>query len=250
MSFRVLVLLLVIPSLGSADDGPIRVAVFQGNGVGPSSKKLIAALKSAKGDSFQIARISAKEVQDGKLSDVDVLVHPGGSGSRQGRALGKKGREAVRQFVREGGGYLGICAGAYLATNDYSWSLNLIDAKVVDRLHWARGRGMVKLRLSAKASEFFRHKSRELSIYYAQGPLLSRREWDNPGVPDYESLAVFATEIAKNGAPRGVMARTSAAVRCQFGRGRVFCFSPHPELTEGRNYLIPLTVRWLAAREP
>ncbi len=80
-------------------------------------------------------------------------------------------------------------------------------------------------------------------------PLLARREWDNPEVPNYESLAIYATEIAKNGAPQGVMARTSAAVRCDFGRGRVFCFSPHPELTEGLTHLIPLTVRWVAGRE-
>ena len=67
--------------------------------------------------------------------------------------------------------------------------------------------------------------------------------------PDYESLAIFETEIAKNGAPRGVMAGTSAAVRSHFGKGRVFCFSPHPELTDGLHHLIPLAVQWLAAQQ-
>jgi hypothetical protein len=85
-----------------------------------------------------------------------------------------------------------------------------------------------------------------MSIYYAQGPLLSRREWDDPDVPNYESLAIYTTEIAENGAPQGVMASTSAAVRCGYGQGRVFCFSPHPELTDGLHHLIPVTVHWLA----
>lgn len=250
VSIRILILLSVmaIPAFGA--DVPIRVAVFKDSGVGTSSENLIAALKSATDGKFEIIRISAEEIRQDKLRAVDVLVHPGGSGSKQGKALGETGRDAVREYVREGGGVLGVCGGAYLATNDYSWSLNLIDAKVLDRKHWARGTGTVTLQLSPKGAEFFQHDGDEMSIHYGQGPLLARREWDDPGVPDYESLAIYASEIAKNGAPNGVMTGTSAAVRCEFGNGRVFCFSPHPELTAGQHHLIPLAVNWLAARKP
>lgn len=223
----------------------VHVAVFKGGGVGKSYQQLIDSLEK-EGDRFTVSRITPEEIRAGKLSKVDVLVHPGGSGSGQGKALEKKGREAVREFVKKGGGFLGVCAGAYLATNDYDWSLNLIDAKVVDRKHWARGKGEVTLKLSPKGKELFERKSNEMKIYYAQGPLLGRREWDSPAVPNYESLAIFATEIAEKGAPKGVMARTSAAVRANYGKGRVFCFSPHPELTEGLDHLIPLTVSWAA----
>ena len=248
MFTRVYILLVFAAAPVLAEDNPIRVAVFQGEGVGQSSLRLIEALKAEDEAAFKITRLTAEEIRGGKLSDFDVLVHPGGSGSAQGKALGEKGRQVVKKFVRDGGGFLGVCAGAYLATNDYSWSLDLIDAKVVDRRHWARGKGTVTLRLSPTGAKFFQHDRGELSIFYAQGPLLARREWDDPKVPDYESLAVFATEIAKNGAPRGIMPGTSAAVRAQYGSGRVFCFSPHPELTEGRHHLIPLAVRWLASQ--
>jgi glutamine amidotransferase-like uncharacterized protein len=250
MSLRILVLLLIIAAPAIGNNAPIRVAVFQGSGVGPSSEDLIATLKPAADGTFEVVRLTAEQIRDGKLADVDVLVHPGGSGSKQGKALGAEGRQVVRKYVREGGALLGVCGGAYLATNDYSWSLNLIDAKVVDRKHWARGNGTVTLRLSPAGSEFFQHDGNEMSIHYAQGPLLARREWDDPEVPDYESLAIYETEIAKNGAPLGVMAGTSAAVRCEYGNGRVFCFSPHPELTEGRHHLIPLVVKWLAECKP
>lgn len=249
MNYRVLILLLVsaVPAVGA--DAPIRVAVFKDSGVGRSSDNLIAAMKSAADGKFEVTRVAAEEIRGGKLADVDVLVHPGGSGSKQGKALGEAGRQAVRKYVSDGGGLLGVCGGAYLATNDYTWSLNLIDAKVVDRKHWARGTGTVTLQLSPKGSEFFQHDGDEMSIHYAQGPLLARREWDDPEVPNYESLAIYSTEIAKNGAPVGVMAGTSAAIRCEYGKGRVFCFSPHPELTDGRHHLIPLVVKWLAARK-
>jgi glutamine amidotransferase-like uncharacterized protein len=243
-----LLLLLTSPGL-QAEDKPVRVAVFDGDGVGSSALPLIEAIEKAKDHSFRVTRITSAEIQGGKLAEVDVLVHPGGSGGGQGKALGENGRKAVREFVNQGGGYLGVCAGAYLATNDYEWSLKLIDAKVVDKLHWARGKGPVQLALSPAGATLFNHTKPELTVEYAQGPLLARPEWDDPDVPNYESLAIFKTEIALKGAPKGVMARTSAAVRAQYGKGRVFCFSPHPELTDGLHHLIPLTVRWAAGKE-
>ncbi|WP_166826740.1 BPL-N domain-containing protein [Thalassoroseus pseudoceratinae] len=251
MKFLVLLNVLVFGSrmMGAAEP-VVRVAVFQDSGTGASSTKLIDALQSRESFPVEVQKITAEEIQNGRLDDVDVLVHPGGSGSKQGKALGELGRENVRQFVRGGGGYLGVCAGAYLATNDYSWSLNLIDAKVLDRLHWARGTGAVKLRLSPQGTKFFESDRDEISLYYGQGPLLARREWDDPKVPNYESLAIFASEIAKKGAPRGVMIGTSAAVRCQYGDGRVFCYSPHPESTEGQHHLIPIAVEWLTNDQP
>ncbi len=243
-----LLFLLFIPMGLFAAEKPIRVAIFDGDGVGPSALPLIAAIEEAKEHPFHISRITAAEIQSGKLADVDVLVHPGGSGGGQGKALGETGRKAVRDFVHRGGGYLGVCGGAYLATNDYEWSLNLIDAKVVDKRHWARGTGDVQLQLSPAGAALFGHTGIDLTIHYAQGPLLARPEWDNPDVPNYESLAIFKTEIALKGAPEGVMARTSAAVRTQYGTGRVFCFSPHPELTDGLHHLVPLTIRWVAGK--
>ena len=250
MNYRVVIVLLITATPAFGDDDPIRVAVFQGPGVGPSCEQLIAALSSNTGGKFRISRLTGDEIRAGKLADVDVLVHPGGSGSKQGEALGEQGRLEVQKYVRAGGGYLGVCGGAYLATNDYAWSLNLIDAKVVDKRHWDRGNGTVTLRLSPKGSEFLQQDGPKMLIHYAQGPLLARPEWDDPEVPDYESLAIYVTEMAENGAPRGVMAGTSAVVRCELGTGRVFCFSPHPELTEGLHHLIPLAVEWLAARKP
>ena len=102
------------------------------------------------------------------------------------------------------------------------WSLDLIDAKVIDREHWARGTGIVTIELSSDAQKLFGIKEKNLQIFYGQGPLLGRRESDDPLVPDYECLALYRTEIAKKGAhAEGVMPGTSAIVRTQFEKGRV-----------------------------
>jgi glutamine amidotransferase-like uncharacterized protein len=243
---RILLTLLLLLTSADCFADPIKVAVFNGEGVGKSCTNLITALTKSGNTDFKLTRITTPEILDGGLSQVDVLIHSGGSGSKQGNDLGEEGRKIVRQYIDQGGGFLGVCAGAYLATNDYSWSLNLIDAKVLDRKHWARGMGTVQLELSPSGQKLFQTAESTLDIYYGQGPLLARREWDDPKTPDYESLAIYASEIAKNGAPSGIMKGTSAAVRCKYGKGKVFCFSAHPELTDGLQHLIPTVVNWLA----
>ena len=50
------------------------------------------------------------------------------------------GRRAILDFIKNGGGYVGICAGVYLASSHYSWSLGILNAKVVDGEHWAGAR--------------------------------------------------------------------------------------------------------------
>ena len=126
----------------------IRVAIYADGGASKTgSPKVKASLPKDKG--FDLKLVTAAEIQNGILDDFDVLIQPGGSGSRQALMLGEEGRKRVKNFVADGGGYVGICAGAYLASANYPWSLNLLDARVVDSEHWARGTGEVKINLTA-----------------------------------------------------------------------------------------------------
>jgi N-formylglutamate amidohydrolase/glutamine amidotransferase-like uncharacterized protein len=216
----------------SAD--PVRVGVYRDVGAGRSMTALQRALGQF--DGVAVQNLKADDIRAGKLADIDVLIHPGGSGSKQGKHLGEVGREEIRDFLREGGGFIGICAGAYLASADYDWSLDVLDAKVLDRKHWARGNGTVQIELSDTGKRLLRTDEEQLSIYYGQGPLLAPA--GDPDIADYETVAIFKTEIAKNGAPKGVMKGTTAIAQGEFGRGRVVCFSPHPEKTEGLEALL------------
>jgi glutamine amidotransferase-like uncharacterized protein len=222
---------------------PIRVVIYAGEGVTRGGlAEVKACLPASKG--FDVETITAKEIRDGRLETYAVVIHPGGSGSGQAKALGEEGREKVRQFVEGGGGFIGICAGAYLASAEYPWALKLLDARVLDDEHWARGVGPAKLRLPAKAREALGAKSEMLTIHYENGPLLGPAERED--VPDFESLATFETEIRKNDAPKGVMLGTTAIARGEFGKGRVVCFSPHPEKSNGCEQFVMEAVKWAA----
>jgi len=198
-------------------------------------------------ETFAVSRVTGDDVRRGALDEFDVVIHPGGSGGGQGRSLEEEGRERVRDFVRRGGGFVGVCAGAYLATCDYEWSLGILDAKVIDRAHWARGFGNVDIGMTPEGKERLGEAADRLSIYYHQGPLLAPA--NDPAVEDYRPLAVYEGEIAKNGAPSGVMPGTTAIACGRFGAGSVICFSPHPERTEGYEDLLLRGVRLVAAKQ-
>ena len=217
----------------------LKVAVFVDEGVS-STKSLLKAL--ATDVRLVASKISASEIRDGKLSQYSVLIHPGGSAKAQSKALGEAGRQKVREFVQNGHGMVGICAGAYLACSDSSERLNILDAKVIDREHWNRGFGTVELEITSLGQEVLALHEARKEIYYHQGPLLAPA--DAPQVPDFRTLAKFDSEISKNGAPTGVMIGTTAIAIGEFGEGRVICFSPHPEKTPDLESILLQGIHW------
>jgi putative intracellular protease/amidase len=222
----------------------IRVAVFDDAGVSDKVAGLIELLNTY--SELKVTKVDGNDIRSGKLKDFDVVLLPGGSGSKEAAALEESGRKEIRSFVERGGGYLGICAGAYLASADYEWSLHILDAKVLDRAHWARGVGDVEVSLTDAGQKLLGATSDRETILYWQGPLLAPA--DKPEIADYETLGTFATEIAKNGAPKGVMPGTTAIARGTFGAGRVFCFSPHPERTPAVQGQVLKAIQWSAGR--
>ena len=228
-------------------DSPVWVAIYDhsdGSANGPKNLERFLTREAG----FRCERLHPEEIQAGRLTAFDVIIVPGGSGSKQAEKLGENGREVIRQFVRNGKGYIGICAGAYLASSDYTWSLNLLNAKVIDRAHWARGTGDVELSLNELGRELLTEREPRITVYYGQGPLLAPD--DEPDLPPYEPLAEYATEIAKKGAPSGVMVGTTAIARAQYGAGRVMCFSPHPEGRRETEHLTKAGVHWVARKAP
>lgn len=219
----------------------VKVAIYDDSPGASGTQNLLALL--TRSQAMTAERITSSRIRNGDLSRFGVLIMPGGSGSRQSAQLEESGRSAIRTFVSGGGGYVGICAGAYLATSHYDWSLGLINARVWDRAHWARGRADVVLKISDAGRDLLESESL-VRVYYHQGPLLvPDNQQDLPG---YEVLASFETEVAEKGAQVGAMSGTHAIIRSMFGRGRVICYSPHPEAPDGPHTLISRGVRWAA----
>ena len=119
-------------------------------------------------------------MEDVFFHDVDMIVVPGGIGDADTfKQLFKNNGDRVRQFIANGGRYLGICMGAYWAGSHY---LNLLDS--VDAVQYIRRPGTDTRRPHAKAIEVTWNGTSERMFFY-DGCALT-----GPG--QYETVATYA----------------------------------------------------------
>jgi len=159
-------------------------------------------------------KLNEDDIKKGNLENYLVLIIPGGYTKRAVSSLGKKGFETIRKFVAGGGGYIGICAGAYLAGQRVEipgrpQGLGIIEIQNIRK----KGMGMRKIYL--KEHPITKGLEREVAIRYQNGPeILIKGETEEIARYENGSLAI---------------------VTASFGGGKVVIFSPHPEgsITQG-----------------
>ena len=234
---NLLPLLLLALGLGAAELPIIKVAVYDDKGVTGKGIPCVTDIAGRTAD-IKLTRLKGADIAAGGLKGYDLVVFTGGSGSAEAAGLGEKGREEVRDFVRNGGGYVGICAGAYLACSGFEWGVGVLNAKTVSS-KWRRGQGEVKIE-----GEAFGQKLSDRGIRYSNGPIIKADV--RKDLPEFETLIAFRTELAENDTPVGVMVNAPAMVRARYGLGKVFTSSPHPEQTAGLEPLVEKAMRWVA----
>lgn len=226
-----------------AAGSPVRVALYKAGGVHPAA---FAAAKDLceRSEGFSLTVTVPSDIRAGALDEHDVVVFMGGSGTVQGRNLEDEGKRRVRDFVARGGGYIGVCAGAYLALQgeDEFHKLRIVAGRNLTGDAWQRG--IAGLEVEAPKRPRFK-------LFYANGPIFAPVEV--PELRPYASLARFVGEIYKQskGTGPGEMPGTPAITASSFGAGRVLLFSPNPVLG-GRGVAQPdmmlAGLRWAAAR--
>ncbi|MCP9946622.1 BPL-N domain-containing protein [Streptomyces somaliensis] len=140
------------------------------------------------------------------LADADLYVQPGGNDDLDGtweRLRGAAG--AIRDWTRDGGRYLGICMGAYLAGDDPGFGLL---PGSTDQYTTSPGASVHDARDAVVVVTW---RSRRRHMYFQDGPLFLLEEGADASV-----IATY-----DNG--------TAAAVVAPYGKGRVGVVGPHPE---------------------
>lgn len=182
------------------------VAVYVGTGAA-RAKDVTAALKRI---GMPCRGLDERAIRGSALDQFSVLIIPGGRTARMVRALGQEGLERIREFVADGGGYVGICAGAYMAATTVEVPGNPEGLGIVDiRNHRRAGKELRSLELRASQHPVVAGCPETMQIWYENGPAIEPGE-------NSELLAAYGDG-------------TGAVVSGRFGRGRVVIFSPHPE---------------------
>lgn len=230
------------------------VALYDDEGASENGVRNMTRLIDADSD-MTLVHLGAADVRPEVLSQFDVVVFGGGSGSREAATIGTEGAEAVQSFVNGGGGYVGVCAGAYLCSAHYSWSLKLIDTHVFTgkrevegqgaRSMWYRGKSSTQtMQLTDAGRKLFKDIPEHVDVRYQNGPIVSPQNFS--GLPAYTPLAYFRSEQVRYPPQEGTMIDTPAIVSGDYGEGRVISISPHPEATEGLESMFVTAVKEVA----
>tara|TARA_Y100000588_G_scaffold202331_1_gene216041 strand:+ start:1830 stop:3323 length:1494 start_codon:yes stop_codon:yes gene_type:complete len=229
----------------------LKIAVYDAGGVGGSGPRNLD--KVFTGKKVILRRVGAVDIRAGILDQFDLVIFPGGSGSKQAAALEVEGREVVKKFIDQGGGFVGICAGAYLAASNYKWSLGIsnhktfcetIDLPEIGRKSmWYRGASSpVKMELTEEGRKILGEVKGVFDVRYHNGPIMSAM--GKEGLGAFRSLATFRSEVSRYKPQEGTMVNTPAIIVGEFGKGRVLCISPHPESTPDLYKLVRNAIRW------
>lgn len=224
----------------------IRVGVFDGHGGAQTC--IWETVEAIKLDAGMLVRtITSAEIANNVLDSLDVIVIPGGGGSRQYLNLGGENHTRIKKFIAQGKGAVGICAGAYFFSNTPSYaSIAINGAKAIDIEHDNRGHGITKLTLNKEGKEIFPELSKKDTLYitYYEGPVFVPAENDSI---KYNTVAIMQSDVHEEGyAPSNMTNNKPFFITNTYGKGKVFSSIAHPEATPGMLWMIPRMVRWAA----
>lgn len=175
-------------------------------------------LRSARWD-FKVVFVGDDQrctISRATLAGAVLYAQPGGGNSLERAYRSVKGKtELIRGFVREGGRYLGVCMGGYLADSWRGFGLLPPGAEADSYVH-SRGAD-VATRRDTLVDVRWRGFTEPLPMFFQDGPLF--RLPPNPP----EGTTVLG-RYAANG--------EVAALVAPFGRGWVAACGPHPEAPE------------------
>jgi len=243
------------PTVDASDDRQPRVAIYARRSADEALVMSDEVSESLEGLNWK--PVDAIAIKDGALKNFDVVVFPGGKAHEQAADLGSLGRMKVREFVKDGGGYLGICAGAFLGSSTFDWSLSLVNAetrtgthyvpKIGDQMWLNRGAGDVQSQLSESGLAVFGGGRSLFQAIYTGGPIFQPGRRTDIG--EYVILARYTSEVYLFEFQRNTMSGTPAVIAAPYGNGKVILIGPHFESVSGSKEVVSRTLKAVAKVE-
>ena len=246
--FSIFIIIVLIYGMGnllaqnSSDSGSkntvtvTKVLIFNGSGVMESS---VDGIEDCLNDSnnqnisannkFQYSTTSV--INSNTLSGYDVLIMPGGEASDYIDS-DDIDSQSIKQFVQNGNGYIGICAGAYAASNyvsgEYSgWGLAPEVTTFTEDYE-----GLLQISRTDFGSKIL--NSSLTSIHMQNGPAMATNN----------SQIIMATFADNNTGYQNY----AAIIGDTYGSGRVILSGPHPEMNPENPQLLTNMVLWVSKK--
>lgn len=231
------------------DDG-IEVVLVKGEKLENEASETVADLLQRK-LGFRTAFIELNALDKVNLQAIKLIYFPGGESASI--HLSEKAAQQVRTAIASGTGYIGTCAGAFLATEavttaahfhlpEDSYPLGIFPGMA----EWGGGEGVWPFYIHLDHPILANSRSSkeiapEMYMRFSGGT--------SNLIPSYkcqlENWRVATLDRPSKGALRGKRAAMTATV---FGKGRVFLSGPHPEAQEDTHALLLAAAEWCTGK--
>ncbi|MBU6153403.1 MAG: hypothetical protein KGP28_03780 [Bdellovibrionales bacterium] len=171
---------------------------------------LDASVIIARRAGFRVRKVGPGFRDFGLFKKAKLWVQPGGKSTTAAAAMGSEMMDEIREFVRNGGGYVGFCAGMFIATPEIGTSkkvgFGIIPGETELLIKEGPDRAMMPIETSDHG---------KVTMYFAGGPFMR--------VSDSDLKAAGGEVIARY--PDGKI----AGIRARYGKGKVAVIGAHPE---------------------
>ena len=178
---------------------------------------------------YSVALVDADYINKKGLDTFGILCIPGGDMFKYSQDISSGGKSKIRNFISNGGGYIGICGGAYFAGKKIIWQGNQLPTEPLGLYNGtAMGPlneiirypdyGMCKVKIEDVEHSITQSVAESMWMLYYWGPAL---------VPQN------AAEVSILG--RYAIGNKPVILAFELDNGRVFLIGTHPEIEEDSN---------------
>ena len=200
------------------------VALYSDQGCWDESVQ--AAEKMFEWMGLTVARVNADYINSKGLDNFSMLCIPGGDMYQYARDLSSSGKNKIINFISNGGGYIGICGGAYFAAEKVYWQgaqLAMISLALYSGSAYGpnneivpyKDYGMSRVNIVNFTHPITQSESSFAWMLYYWGPVL---------IPDNSADVTILARYDNGNQP--------AMLAFEYDLGRVFLIGTHPEIEE------------------
>jgi glutamine amidotransferase-like uncharacterized protein len=218
------VLLITACQFQQAGNSIPQIALYSETGA--DERCIIATSRMFEWMDYGVTLVNADSINNISLKKFNIICFPGGDMYQYSQNISADGFEKIRNFIRAGGGYIGICGGAYFTGEKIFWQGNQLPMNSlaifpgitrgpIDEIAPFPHCKMCKTNIVNTSHPITRTEPDTTWICYCYGPMFlpgEGAEIDILGrydIGDQPSMAAF-----------------------EYGMGRVFIIGTHPEFEE------------------
>jgi len=218
-----IVIVLLVRNFDTPSPRQVDIAIYAGQGTWDESVQ--AAKKMFEWMNYTVENLSAQQINNG-LENFRILCIPGGNMYDYAQDISSEGKENIRSFVHDGGGYIGICGGAYFASEKVYWQGSKLPMTPL-RLFSGTATGSI-----SEIMDYPKYTMCKVNLMNAEHPITKSGRnfewvlyyWGPALIPNANANVTVLGNYDKG--------NQTAMLTFEYGYGKVFLIGTHPEIDE------------------